>query len=180
MVASTFGFIAAYQTDKSSNLNYNGFPFLKKDNLWVTKATPPFGTEKKEYSFLLHPLEITTKINPDIPSIIKQAPTITLTFDPNITSLQYVDAARFELTQFLGFDLGKDVQNAVLAPSLVYNLSVVSCPSKSDTLYITFITSNETSAFAEGNCITIATNNPLNYVAYAEEIIYDLLGIMKK
>lgn len=171
MVLSTFG-VYLSASGNSSDGGYNGFTFRQKNNQWITKVND------KDYAFFFHPLDLTMDVPQEIITAIRQSPSLTLTFDPNMSQLQYADVARFELSQFLAFDLGKNVENAVLNKTSVYNLPIAACSGTEDKLFITFIEANESKAFIENNCITIATDNPTEYLGYAEKIIYSLLGIV--
>ena len=154
MVLSTFGFIASYQTSETTN-TYNGFEFTFRNSRWIIEATSPTGT--KEYSFKSYPTELTEPLSNDIVTLVRFSPTIILTFDPNITQIGNVDEARFELTRFLVFDLGKNVVNAVMRDNSTYALPIEECVPSDDNVYITFIQSNTTGAFLAGNCITLAS-----------------------
>lgn len=175
MVLSTFGFIASYQTTETTN-DYNGFKFTLKNKHWVTEAIAPAG--KKEFTFKSHPTDLTEPLSKEITAAVRFTPTIILTFDPNITQIENVDEARFELTQFLAFDLGKNVVNAVMYNSSTYQLPVEDCTPSSDKVYITFLQSNTTEASINNNCITIASPFSRDYITYVEKLMYTLLNII--
>ncbi|MBI4153228.1 hypothetical protein HY497_01780 [Candidatus Woesearchaeota archaeon] len=176
MILSTFGFIASFNKNTQQDYSYNGFGFEQKNNQWVTEADTPFG--KQEFAFLFHPLSLTVDVPVEIPNTLKQVPEIVLAFDPNITEIQYVDAARFELSQYLITSLGKNLRHAVTQNTTAYSFPVETCSKKSDMAYITFGASNESSASINENCITITTFNPSDYIEYSEKIIYMMLGVI--
>ena len=177
MILSTFGFIASFNQNTQQDYSYNGFEFEQKNNQWVTEADTPFG--KQEFAFLFHPLSLTVDVPAEIPNAIKQTPEIVLTFDPNITEIQYVDAARFELSQYLLTNLGKNLRHTVTQNTTIYGFPVETCSQKPGTTYLTFEASNESSAFINENCITITALNPADYIQYSEKILYMMLGVMQ-
>src|SRR3989344_6397030 len=136
MILSTFGFIASFNQNTQQDYSYNGFEFEQKNNQGVTEADTPFG--KQEFAFLFHPLSLTVDVPAEIPNAIKQTPEIVLTFDPNITEIQYVDAARFELSQYLLTNLGKNLRHTVTQNTTIYGFPVETCSQKPGTTYLTF------------------------------------------
>ena len=177
MILSTFGFIASFNQNTQQDYSYNGFEFEQKNNQWVTEADTPFG--KQEFAFLFHPLSLTVDVPAEIPTAIKQSPEIVLAFNPNITEIQYVDAARFELSQYLITTLGKNLRHAVTQNTSIYNFPVETCSQKLNTLYITFEEANESIASLNENCIAITALNPADYIQYSEKILYMMLGVMQ-
>lgn len=177
MILSTFGFIASFNQSSQQDYSYNGFEFKQQGNLWVTEVETPFG--EKEFVFLYHPLSLDVDVPATIPNMIQQTPDIVLVFDPNITEIQYVDAARFELSQYLVPNLGKNIRHTVTKNTTQYSFPVETCSSKPNTLYITFEESDERSATINENCITILASSPVDYIQYAEKIIYMMLGVVQ-
>lgn len=177
MILSTFGFIIGFNQNSAQDYSYNGFEFTQEGNQWVTEADTPFG--KREFAFLFHPLSLNVDVPAAIPDAIKRTPEIVLAFDPNITEIQYVDAARFELSQYLISYLGKNLRHAVTQNTTIYGFPVETCSQKPDVIYVTFEGSNESSASITENCITLTALNPTDYLEYSEKIIYMMLGIIQ-
>ena len=174
MVLSTFGFILSFNTQTpDQQLDYNGFKFRIVDNQWTTKV------DGQEYAFYFHPLDMNIQVPGDVKSTINTAPKIYLTFDPEITELQYVDLARFKLSQFLT-NLGKNVENAVLNQTELYDLSTITCQNASaQSTVIQFKELNQSKIFIESDyCIRISAFTSADFVKHAEGIIYTLLGVI--
>ena len=174
MVLSTFGFILSFNVQDTDQLDYNNFKFRLVDNQWITKV------DGKEYTFYFHPLDVSTQAPSEIKNIINTAPKIYLTFDPEISELQYVDLARFELSQFLTLDLGKNVENAVLNQTELYDLPIITCDNASiQNPVVQFEQLNQSKIFIEPDyCIRVSASTSVDFVKHAEGIIYILLGII--
>lgn len=177
MILSTVGFIASFNQNQQQDYSYNGFEFKQQGNLWVTEAETPFG--EKEFGFLFHPLSLEVDVPEAVPAAIKQAPNIVLAFNPNVSEIQYVDAARFELSQYLVPELGKNVKHMVTQNTTQYNFPVETCSPVPNTVYITFEEAEQRSATINDNCITLTALSPIDHVQYAETIIYMLLGVIQ-
>lgn len=175
LVASTIGFVATFQ-QPTQDFSYNDHEFTQRNNQWVTEIETPFG--EKEYAFYYHPAYFTIHVPLDVVQTIKASPEIVLTFDPNVTEIQYVDAARFQLHNYLTLDLGKNVQHAVMTNTTLYNFPVERCGAR-NALYISFVEGNQSTITQENNCITIQSFSAVDYIQYSESIIYRLLGVIE-
>ena len=175
LVLSTFAFVLSFKAP-TQDFSYNGFEFTQKNNQWITEITTPLG--EKEYSFYTHPSELWMDLSPEITAKIKQFPTITIAFDPTIEEIQYVEVARFQLIQFLATDLGKNVHSAVTNTTTLYDFPVETCTPNSDSLFISFTQNNQSTASVDGNCIHIYASDSMDFIRYAEKIIYQLLGVI--
>jgi hypothetical protein len=173
MVLGTFGFIAGYQSSDNSNTDYNGFSFRQLDNQqWETEVND------RDYSFYFHPSQLVLFVPTSIVNTIETTPQITLTFDPTVNELQYVELSRFSFGQFL-INQGKFVQHAVTSASDEYPLlPVQTCSPEGDEVYVTFAAGNESVASIDGNCITLTAQNPAQYIGFTEKIEYMMLGII--
>ncbi len=176
MILSTFGFIVGFNQNTAQDYSYNGFEFEQQGNHWVVEAETPFGT--KEFTFLLHPLSLSVDVPTTIPEAIKQTPTIIFTFDPNVTGIEYVDAARFELSQYFISNLGKNIRHTVTQNTTQYSFPIETCTQTPNTVYIIFEESDQSNASLSDNCITLAASSPQDYIEYAEKIIYMMVGII--
>ncbi len=176
LVLSTFAFVLSFNQNQQQDLSYNGFEFTLQNNQWATEIQTPFG--EKEYSFFNHPNELLIDVPAEISAKVKASQTITLSFDPSIQEIQYIDAARFQLTQYLIQDLGKNVRNAVTNQTTAYDFPLETCGTAQDSLYVTFTQGNQSSASITNNCITISSFTSLDHLKYSEKIIYQLLGVM--
>ena len=171
MVLSTFGIIANY-TSPNQDTDYNGFSFYRDANgFWITSVND------QDYKFFFHPLDLGVEIPDEITEKIKQSKTITLTFSPKMQDLQYLDAARFELSQFLT-ERGIQVASGITEINETYGLPVVLCNPSSENPIIHFTSSNTTSASIDSSCITFTAATSERHLAHAEKIIYTLLGVI--
>jgi hypothetical protein len=174
MVSGSVGFIGLYNSDDgtASNTDYNGFSFSQDGNQWVTEV------DGDEYQFSLHPQQIPLFVPRGAVDRLDGVSSVTLVFDPAISDLQYVDLARFELRRFF-LQRGVAVQQGITAETDNYPLSVITCvPGEGETT-ITFIEQNESGVFTDQNCITIAAQNPVEHIGFAERIMYMVLGVMR-
>ena len=172
LIASTAGFVVTFR--QPNDTSYNGYDFEQRNGQWITKVETPFGTE--EFAFYNHPLNIDVTINDDILQTIRASPTVVLLFDPNITGIEFVDAARFQLQQYLVTQLGKNVEHAVIINSTLYPFPVQHCSS--DKLYLIYTSSENRTITKNDTCITMTSYSSLDFLQYSEAIIYRLLGVI--
>ncbi len=175
MILSVFGIVLSNQStlNDAGELEYNGITFRLINNQWAAEI------KGKERSFFFSPVDLSGKtLPPELRQAILQTPTITIAFDPNISQLHYLDAARFELSEVLLLDLGKNIRHGVTNATGAYEFPVVSCQPSSDELFITFIEANVSSVRMDGNCVAIAAVTPVEYIQYSEKLIYLLLEVI--
>lgn len=174
LIASTAGFVATFR-QQPSDYSYNGYEFKQRDNQWVTEVETPFGTE--EFAFYVHPLNLDVTVSDDTIQAIRASPTIVLLFEPNVSEIHYVDAARFQLSQYLVSQLGKNVEHAVTANNTLYNFPVKKC-SPDGKLYVIYSFGENRSLMKNDNCITITSYSSPDFLQYSEAIVYRLLGVI--
>lgn len=177
MVLSTLGFIGSYTTPEQDT-GYNNFEFERRGDQWVMEVDN--GVEVREYSFYLHPSDIAVYLEPEIVDAVRESPDITLAFHPNLTRPEFADAARFELAKYLSEDLGKNLGSAVTMNTTRYDFPVIPCAPNATSIIIAFEPGEESDIIKNGNCISIATNNPIDYIVYVEKLIYILLGVINE
>jgi hypothetical protein len=155
-------------------LEYNNIKFQLKNDQWTAEI------RNSERSFFFHPQDLEfTNVDTKIKEAIIQTPDIFLVFNPNSTQIQFIDAARFEITQVLLLDFGKNVHHSVTSNTTLYDFPVLECESNPNQLYITFIQGNQSETDINDNCISIETSNPVEYLQYTEKIIYQLLDVIQ-
>jgi hypothetical protein len=180
MVLSTLGFVASYGQGNinsgGTDYSYNGIEFTQLGNQWQTTVDTPFG--EQDFTFFYHPLHFTTTVPSEITEAITASPDITLTFDPNITQVQFIDAGRFQLSNYLINNLGKNVEHATTSNTTAYALPVLTCTSGQTHITITY-REGESGISQENNCITIQSYSSVDYLQYSEQIIYKLLGVIE-
>ena len=175
MILSVFGIVLSNQSplNDAGKLEYNDITFRLINNQWTAEI------KGKERSFFFSPIDLSEKTLPsELRQAIVQTPTMTITFDPNISQLHYLDAARFELSEVLLLDFGKNIRHGVTNATGAYEFPVVSCQPSAEELFITFIEANVSSAQMDGNCVTIAAVTPVEYIQYSEKLIYLLLEVI--
>ena len=172
LIASTAGFVVTFR--QPDNTSYNDYEFEQRDGQWVTEVETSFGTE--EFAFYSHPLNLDVVVSDDILQSIRTSPNIVLLFDPNITDIHFVDAARFQLKQYLVTQLGKNVEHAVTMNSTLYTFPVQQCSGVK--LYIIYSSSDNRTLTMNNNCITMTSYSSSDMLQYSEAIIYRLLGVI--
>ncbi|MBS3138783.1 hypothetical protein J4207_03695 [Candidatus Woesearchaeota archaeon] len=172
LIASTAGFVVTFR--QPDNTSYNGYEFEQRDGQWITEVETSFGTE--EFSFYNHPLNLDVVVGDDILQSIRTSPSIVLLFDPNVTDIHFVDAARFQLKQYLVNQLGKNVEHAVTTNSTLYPFPVQQCSGEK--LFIIYSSGDNRTLAKEGNCITMTSYSSSDFLQYSEAIVYRLLGVI--
>ena len=174
LVASTAGFVVTFR-QQPIDYSYNDFEFEQRDGQWVTEVDTSFG--EQEFAFYNHPLNMDISVGPDVVQAIRESPHIVLLFDPNITEIYFVDAARFQLQQYLVSQLGKNVEHAITTESTLYQFPVQQCSG--DKLYLIYVAGENKSITKENNCITMTSYSSIDFLEYSEEIVYRLLQVIQ-
>ncbi len=173
MLSSVIGYaIFGGSTQKQK---YGKYQFIRTDQGWVTKV------DNQKILFDYHPLEVESiNLTQGIINSIKNTSMIYLTFDPEQSYLEYIDLARFQLTELFWTFFNIYPENAITKPSLKYNLTVINCSNATATVPVLFFKqSNETGFYKKDNCILLQAKQGYEFLALKDRLLYGLLGIIK-
>lgn len=171
MVFSIFGFIlsSGFGPEKRS---YNGFTFLQTQNGWMAKIN----NERIFFQYL--PDEIQINIEDDVKNLLKEAKTLTITYDP-----QSSDAQLLAQIQFYAEDALKKQDKVyiihALANSTGFDAQESNCKDSTETMPVLLLESAEnTNIFKNDTCIVAQFGSLYDALQGIEEIIYNLLGVV--
>lgn len=143
MILSTLGFIFG-DANTANEAKIGKHRFIQEGNTWKIKNS--------DFIVYNHPSTLTTSdIDEQIVNSINNADVITVTFDPNMEDIQYVDLFRFDLAAV------KYVLGGVLEETLNYNLPIVDC-TNGDGLVIEIINGEGEFSQISDTCIKIAAS----------------------
>lgn len=165
--------------DESQGYIYNGYSFVKFDNMWHTKMMSPMRTREYNIYFRYGPKEAK-----DVPvygtfnlSIFNNAKTYYVTFNPVSDGLQYVALAANDFNQqmvniFFKTPIPACDRNETEACASV---PIITCDNTNDiVLYI--VKANETSVNFQNNCI-IVEGTDFELVRAIDKVLYTFYGI---
>ena len=174
MTLSTLA-IGIFRNSESSGSTYNNYKFSRKDqSTWMLD----YNGNEIEFHNLPQTLEF-INISPIWKSKLMNSQQLVATFDPKYRYLQYIDLARFELTNALSLR-NVFVVNAQIQNSSLYNLPVLTCENSSQYVPVLFFkSSNDTKLSEKGNCLILEAKLPQDFLALKDRVVYEALGVMK-
>ncbi len=168
MIASGFAVMVG---NTNSQLKYNGYRFRVQNNQYVTEIdgeTIPFYSLPSEVEGINLSSTITNKL--------REAYLVMLSFKPEqSTSLQVIEVARFDLSQYLG----KTVYNGVLEESQDYDLPVLTCENATVQTPIIILNESSNPGFIEeDNCIYLNANG-YEFLWLRDRLLYSYHGVIE-
>jgi len=170
MIGSTLG-ITLRSSDEGSS--YNGFKFTNTQNGgWVTKING------KEINFYYHPGELeSVNISKEFINQIKETKAFYITFDSNITDIQYLEVARFDIVKNLQ---EYSILEGISKPDSIYPLPIINCDNATQAIpVIYFIESKERNMSFEDNCYTVEAYSGFDFLVFRDKLLYILLGVQE-
>ena len=168
------GSIAGYLwTGDNTSLDYNDHSFKIKGEQLITEV------DNQNYYFYYHPTDlISLNISDAAKQKLVNSEMIYLTFDPYTEKIEYVETARFDLTnEFL--KTGKVMLNGQTKES-EYNLPLIDCNNATEfTPVIYFRQGNKTEIYNQGDCIIAEASFEQAFIALKDRIMYTVLGILE-
>jgi hypothetical protein len=174
MILSTIGFL--YNRESNDNeLKYTiknkTYTFIREDDQYVLNLN------KEKIGFYYLPFEIELNMSDDIINQIKNSKIIYITFKPEAGYPEYIDVARFGLTNIF---MAKNIYaiNGITEENEKYALPVVTCENA--TAYVPVILMEETNITnieIENNCIKLQGKR-LDFIKFRDIIIYKMYGIL--
>lgn len=175
MVGGIGGIIVSKPAD--SEYVYGKYPFMSKNNMWVTKIN------KKEVAFYFLPDQVSHfEVSESAFEIFKNSQGIIFTFDPEInstTKLQALDIFRFEIVDaIINSYKGKQIGFAATKNTSLYELPVVTCENSSYYFPVMFIDyRNETSIKLINDCIIVSAKDEKNLLGLMDNLKYRIYGV---
>ena len=107
-------------------------------------------------------------------TILREAPLILFTFDPDSESIYYIEMIRFDLVE----NLNKYSVSGTTKPSDDYMLDIITCDNAtSGQPVIYFNMSDQTEIIKKGNCIVANAKN-YEFLKIRDLILYASYGVM--
>ncbi len=152
------------------SLSYKGHDFETKGGFYVTEI------DGKERQFAFLPASTTTLTVPDdAMQALKNAPFLTITFNPNSSSVQNAEVARFQFSR----NLDKTVVPAVTYNSSQYNLPVMTCKNATQLRPIVYLNGSNTTSIQYNNGCVVLSGSGSDLLRATERLIYGLLGVVE-
>ncbi|HLC84491.1 MAG TPA: hypothetical protein VJH22_01735 [Candidatus Nanoarchaeia archaeon] len=174
MMTSTIGFIASYTSDGSDTVTYNGFKFVRTNQGYSVVVN------EQELLFGALPDSLTNILLDDqIVDRIRDAESVTLTYDPQSQINTTGGLIEYELENVLGQVLDIYVQRAVINNTPFPSLLQADCSQA--TVYVPVISwelGNESAFKLEGDCIRAIARSDIDALRLSERLSYRLLGVM--
>jgi len=174
MVSSIIGFL--YGTNGNENiLKYDiknkTYSFIRENNMYI------LAIDKQKIGFYYLPFDINFNMSDEISDKIRTSKAVYITFNPETAYGEYIDVARFDLTNGLA---GKNIYpvNGITANNAKYNLPIVNCENATSFIPVIFMKdSNQTSLSIENNCIKFEGKN-IDFIKFRDLVLYKLYGIL--
>ncbi len=171
MTTSILGFLQG--RDSEEQLKYKDKTFTKQQNLWVTEIN---GQKKAFYYFPSQVEDIPA--DSDAISVIKNAPMLYMTYDPNQTAVDYISQAIFDLDE--EFSSLNIYSVKALATENEFGLPVVGCGNATASIPVVYFKQgNQTGVFLNNSCIVVEANTGLDFLRAKDRITYSLAGVME-
>lgn len=172
MVTSVIGFMFGRGSEEA--VDYNGFSFVRKGNLWETKI------DKQPVVFSYFPSQIEL-IEVDAPVISRMlsTPMLYLTYDQNQSEVEFIAQAQFELDTVL-YGRFNIYSGKGLTKENEYNLPVITCLNATSAVpVVDFRKANETIIHMEGECIIVGGRTGNDFIRAKDRLLYGMFGIIK-
>jgi len=175
MIGSIFGviFFGFRSGGATTRLEYNGFDFIRKGNVWTTRVN---GVEAV-FSYLPRDVEFIFT-SPLIKDRLKNKLEIDVTSDVNDTNREAISLAQFQIGSTLQpFNI---FVRSGFTGNNSFNFPVLTCNDATNFVpVIYFKTSNQTVVLLEDNCIIIEASQPADFIRIKDRLIYEMFDIIK-
>lgn len=172
--------------------DYNGFIFVKKDNVWETNLIieDAFKGWKREYTFLFHytPDEVeniktmkNVRNESVAPNLFLDARKIYITFDPDSPGevKARILQAGFEVAKVMNIVFEKDVKSAVTKSVDIPNAPVITCDDIGPFVRVIFLKiGDSTEIYNEHGCIVVQGKDGVELLMAAERLSFEMLKIL--
>jgi len=174
MVSSILGY-AIFGGDAAQKQSYGKYKFTRTEQGWFTKI------DNQRVFFNFHPLELENiNISKEIIDSIKNTSMLYLAFDPEQRYLDYIDLARFQLTESFWTFFHIYPKSVVTKSSSKYNMTVINCTNATSTIPVIFFKqSNETGFDKQDNCLLLRSTDGFGFLRLKDRLLYGLLDIIQ-
>jgi hypothetical protein len=171
MISSILGFVWTNIT--TNNYEYKGHKFKLQGNSFILNIN----NKQINTNYLPNDIE-NIEISKEIKLKIKNNPMLYLSFDTDSKNIDYMDKARFELTN----ELQKTNVYAISGKttnSTNYNIPIITCKNATTHVPVIYLKNGNTTQFSiKDNCIIAESSSKEGFIALKDLIIYTVFNVI--
>lgn len=177
MVGSTLGIFMG-----GGNSSPNGIEYKAKDGetYQFVRGAGKYDTEigGTESSFYSLPFDAEkANISKNAASLIRDSKTLYITFDPDSKDIQFIEQARFDLSNDLA-DFNKLLLSGVTKNTTLYKLGVITCDNATGSMPVIYLKeSNTTRGYVKNKCLVFEGKRS-DFLVFRDWVVYKLYNLI--